>query len=181
MRAVKSKFNNVTYDLISVGTEGVQLMSKDGAIVVVPIKLKAPNSLYKIQDIEKAINLYEKKYKNQILSINEMLEPKGLNHLFALNKSGKIVYAKSSLHSSFGKYNKSLFTNVDENETIFILKEDKSITALINSRYHTLFKDSKVKKNIIKEVSNDSYLLFQLLCAELTKVNEVREILTRVL
>lgn len=181
MKAVKSKFNNVTYDCISVGTEGVQLISKEGVVVVVPIKLKAPNSLYKIQDIEKAINLYSQKYKKQVLPVDDMLETKGINHLFTINKLGKIVYAKSSLHSSFGKFNKSLFTNVYEYETIFVVREDKSIIALINGHYQLIFKDSKVVKDISKNVSVSSYSLFQLLCKELANVNEVREILTRVL
>ena len=78
MKAVKSKFRKVNYKYITINTEGLQVVSNDGLIVVVPIDLSAPNALYKIQDVEKAINLYEKEYKGYTLALDKMIEAKGL-------------------------------------------------------------------------------------------------------
>lgn len=183
MKAVKSKFRNVEYEYISISTEGLQLMTSDGTIVVVPINLKAPNALYKIQDIERAINLYERRNKKGkgTLPLDEMFDVQGLCYMFAIDKNGKIQHAKSSLHSTFGKYNKSLFPTIGDNETIFIIREDKSVIAVINGHYSILVKDGQVKKDISGAVSNNSYKLFKLLCAELTKCKEVREIFTKVM
>lgn len=179
-RKVKSKFRKVNYKYITINTEGLQVVSNDGLIVVVPIDLSAPNALYKIQDVEKAINLYEKEYKGYTLALDKMIEAKGLNHMFSVDNRGKIVYAKSSLHSTFGRFNRSLFPNIGEKEIIFTVREDKSVIAVINAHYTLLFKDSKLQEDISGIVSNNSYRLFKLLCTELTKAKDVREILTKV-
>ena len=73
-----------------------------------------------------------------------------------------------------------MFPNIGEKEIIFTVREDKSVIAVINAHYTLLFKDSKLQEDISGIVSNNSYRLFKLLCTELTKAKDVREILTKV-
>lgn len=181
MKAVKSKFKGVVYKYISVGVDGLQLVSDNGVVVIVPIKLEKPYSLYKIQDIEKAINLYEKSYKSGTLSIDEMLAEEGLNHLFVVDKKGNINYSKSTLHSTFGRFNKSLFSDLTDKETIFIVRNDKSIMALIKGHYYIISQGADIKRKIGNEVSRKSYQLFRLLVNELSKSDNVEGILTKIL